>query len=223
MKKRQVLPVVLTLVFILGACATAQESPDMAMAKEDDAMMEEEAMMEDEMAEESMSDEQGDEMGSDDHMLDEAMMAPAWFSVPLVDVHTGTSFTIDELKGQVVLVETMAVWCSNCLRQQREVQTLHAALGERDDFISIALDIDPNENAEILRNFAEGNGFDWLYAVAPVEVASQFGELYGQQFLNPPSTPILLIDRHGEVHTLPFGIKSAGELRESVESLLEQM
>ena len=115
----------------------------------------------------------------------------------------------------------MAVWCSNCLRQQREVQALHAALGEREDFISIALDIDPNEDAGILRNFAAQNGFDWHYVVAPAEVASQFGELYGQQFLNPPSTPILLIDRHGGIHTLPFGIKTAAQLQASVESLLD--
>jgi hypothetical protein len=121
----------------------------------------------------------------------------------------------------VVLVETMAVWCSNCLRQQREVQALHAALGEREDFISIALDIDPNEEVAQLRDFAARQGFDWLYAVAPVEVANQMGMLYGQQFLNPPSTPILLIDRQGEVHPLPFGIKSAADLQNSVEMLLD--
>lgn len=223
MKFRQLIPTVLILGFILSACAASQGSIDAAMdSKKDEAMMEDEAMTKDNMAEEPMDDEQGDEMGSNDSMMDEEMMTtPVWFSAPLVDVHTGASFTIDELEGQVVLVETMAVWCSNCLRQQREVQALHSALGERDDFTSIALDIDPNENADILRNFAVQNGFDWLYVVAPAEVASQFGELYGQQFLNPPSTPILLIDRHGEVHTLPFGIKTAGELQNNVESLLE--
>jgi hypothetical protein len=213
---------VLILGFILSACAAAQEAPDAAMEKDEDALMEDEAMMKDDVAEEPMGDDHSDEMESEDAMMDEEMMmAPAWFSVPLVDVHTGASFTIDELEGQVVLVETMAVWCSNCLRQQREVRALHTALGERDDFTSIALDIDPNENADILRNFATKNDFDWLYVVAPAEVASQFGQLYGQQFLNPPSTPILLIDRHGEVHTLPFGIKTAVDLQSSVENLLE--
>lgn len=222
MKFRQLIPTLLILGFILSACVATQGSTDAAMdSKKDEAMMEDEAMTKENMAEEPMTDNQGDEMESDEDMMEDEMMVPAWFSVPLVDVHTGESFTIDDHKGQVVLVETMAVWCSNCLRQQREVQALHTALGEREDFTSIALDIDPNENVNILRNFATKNGFDWLYVVAPVEVANQFGELYGQQFLNPPSTPILLIDRHGEVHTLPFGIKSATELQSSVESLLE--
>jgi hypothetical protein len=214
MKLRRLLPMVLIIGFILSACAGLQEAPA--------PVMEDETMMEDEMVEEPMNDDHDDEMESEDPMMDdEMMMAPEWFTVPLVDVHTGESFTINELEGQVVLVETMAVWCSNCLRQQREVQALHSALGERDDFTSIALDTDPNENADILRNFANQNGFDWLYAVAPAEVASQIGELYGQQFLNPPSTPILLIDRHGQVHITPFGIKSAGELQSSIVSLLE--
>ena len=45
---------------------------------------------------------------------------PAWAAAPLTDVTTGKAFTISELKGKVVLVENMAIWCPTCLRQQRE-------------------------------------------------------------------------------------------------------
>ncbi len=221
MKLRIILPFVLILGMLLGACATNASGPVTAM-EEESAKVGDEAMKQDDMAAEPMKDEHDEDMSSEDDMMDDGMMdVPGWFSTPLIDVNQGLEFTIDEFEGQVVLVETMAVWCSNCLRQQREVQALHTALGEREDFISIALDIDPNEDAHILRNFAAQNGFDWYYVVASAEVASQIGELYGQQFLNPPSTPILLIDRHGEVHTLPFGIKTAAELQTSVESILD--
>jgi thiol-disulfide isomerase/thioredoxin len=216
---RKYLPLVLILGLLLSACAASAAPPPEAMMENDDVMMED-VMMEEEM-EDAMEGGHDEVLDSEEaRMKGEMMMAPEWFSAPLVDVHTGESFSIQELEGRVVLVETMAVWCSNCLRQQREVQALHAALGEREDFTSIALDIDPNEDADTLRNFATQNEFDWLYVVAPVEVAREFGELYGQQFLNPPSTPILLIDRHAEVHTLPFGIKSAAELQSSIEALL---
>jgi hypothetical protein len=218
MKLRQLMPWVLLIGLILGACTATPAPP--AVGMDDNA----EVMPESVDSQAGMDDSKPDEMASDESTLeqaaDEMMAVPEWFSAQLVDVNTGETFTINDLQGQVVLVETMAVWCSNCLRQQGEVQALHAALGEREDFTSIALDIDPNEDADILRSFAASRGFDWLYAVAPVDVARQFGDLYGQQFLNPPSTPILLIDRHGEVHLLPFGIKSAGELQNSVESLL---
>ena len=62
--------------------------------------------------------------------------------------------------------------------------------------------------------------FDWVYAVAPPEVSRELGQLYGDQFLNPPATPMLIIDQHGEVHPLPFGIKSAGDLQEALEPFL---
>jgi hypothetical protein len=209
------------LALALAACSAPSENAEV-MTKQDDVMMEEEAMMKED--EGKLEEDHDGTMESDDEMMDdsadEMMMLPDWFDADLVDVNSGETFRIADLQGKVVLVETMAVWCSNCLRQQREVQALHAALGEREDFISIALDIDPNEDASKLRSFAEQNGFDWTYVVAPAEVASEIGDLYGQQFLNPPSTPILLIDRHGEVEILPFGIKSAADLQASVEALL---
>ncbi len=56
---------------------------------------------------------------------------PAWFAAQLTDVTTGKTFMLGDLKGKVVLVETMAIWCPTCLRQQGEVQALHKAQGVR--------------------------------------------------------------------------------------------
>ncbi|MFT3890271.1 MAG: hypothetical protein QM730_01445 [Anaerolineales bacterium] len=78
---------------------------------------------------------------------DAAMMeSPAWFSTSLKDVRSGETFSINDFSGKVVLVETMAVWCSNCYQQQIQIQALHDAMGMRDDFVSLSLDIDPNED-----------------------------------------------------------------------------
>jgi thiol-disulfide isomerase/thioredoxin len=147
---------------------------------------------------------------------------PAWFDFPMVDVQTGQTFTIDAFQGKVVLVETLAMWCSSCLKQQIEVKELHERLSGEDRFVSIGLDIDINENAQDLKNYTENNQFDWIYAIAPVEVAREISELYGAQFLNPPSTPILVIDMRGEVHLMNFGIKSADELFDFVSPFLSQ-
>jgi hypothetical protein len=172
-----------------------------------------------EMSREPVSDSESGEMVT---ASEQSMAVPDWYFVELTDVNSGMSFTLDQYRGKVILVETIAVWCSNCLRQQREIQALHNLMGERDDLISVALDIDPNESADILRAHAESNGFDWLYAIARRDVAREIGQLYGDQFLNPPSTPILVIDRHGEAHPLPFGVKRAEELREFLEPFLNE-
>ena len=218
--KNIVLNLMLLLVFVLAACGGT--APD-AMDKSEDAMVEkptEEAMME-KPTEEAM-DEPHDDAMTEEAMPEDAMMeSPAWYSASLTDVNTGESFTINDLKGKVVLVEAMAVWCSNCFQQQTQVKELHASLGERDDFVSIGFDIDPNEDAELLKTFVGQNGFDWKYVVSPADVSREISSLYGGQFLNPPSTPMLIIDRKGVAHPLPFGIKSADDLMQALQPFLD--
>jgi hypothetical protein len=172
----------------------------------------------------------GDAMGDrsqaapEDAMGEKAddMMMAGWLATELIDVNTGQSFRIADLKGKVILVETMAVWCSTCLRQQREVAKLHERLGERDDFVSLAVDIDPNESADDLKAHASRHGFDWRYTVAGAAVAREIAERYGNQFVNPPSAPMLVIDRMGAVHPLPFGVKTAEALAEMLKQFLAQ-
>jgi thiol-disulfide isomerase/thioredoxin len=216
---------ILLLVFsiVLSACAPAADS----MAKPTEAMMEKptEAMME--KPTEAMMEKPTEAMMEKSTPMPNAdaqamMEAPAWFSANLTNVTSGETFKIADFKGKVVLVETLAMWCSNCKKQQGEVKALHEALGMDKDLVSIGLDIDANENAADLKAYTESNGFDWVYAVAPEDVQREIASLYGDQFLNPPSTPMLIIDRKGQVHVLPFGIKSAEQLQEFLEPFLNE-
>ncbi|MDO8755311.1 MAG: TlpA disulfide reductase family protein [Anaerolineales bacterium] len=201
----------LLMAVALTACG-GTSTPVVMMEKEAptaDAMMSKETPTADAM------------MSKETPSTDTMMESPAWYSASFTDASTGQAFTINDFKGKVVLVETLAMWCSNCKQQQEQVKALHTLLGERDDFISLGLDIDSNENAADLKGYAESNGFDWLYAVATMDVAREFSKLYGDQFLNPPSTPMLVIDRHGVAHPLPFGIKSADDLMKVVQPYLD--
>ncbi len=220
---------VVVLSLVMSACAPAKpadamtDKPTQAMMdKPTETMMEKptDAMM-DKPTEGAMMKETPAPMM--EKPTEAAMMeAPAWFSAMLTNVSSGETFSVHDFKGKVVLVETMAQWCSNCKKQQMEVKSLHEKLGMPADLVTIALDIDPNENGDKLKTYASNNGFDWIYAVAPAEVSREIGNLYGAQFLNPPSTPILLIDRKGEVHLLPFGIKSADDLMKAIEPYLKE-
>ena len=227
MKSRNTLfSLVLLLAVLLTACGGAA-APDEMMEKPEDVVMEEKAdepmvepthdvMMDDaKPASDEMADEMADETA-------DMIESPAWFSTALTDARTGQAFSVNDFKGKVVLVETMAIWCSNCLKQQGQVKALHEALGMRDDFVSIGLDIDPNENIDALKGYVEGKGFDWYYAVSPADVSREIASLYGDQFLNPPSTPIVVIDRHGNAHPLPFGIKSADDLMQAIQPFLDE-
>ena len=145
---------------------------------------------------------------------------PEWFDLEMIDVLTGEPFTINDFAGKVVLLETMAVWCPTCRRQGDEVRRLHELLGNPADLVSISLDTAMTEDADTLKHYAETLGYDWNIALAPLLVARALGNLYSAQYLNPPVSPMLIIDRDGEVLGLPFGLKSAESLQGVVEPLL---
>ena len=150
----------------------------------------------------------------------EAVERPEWFDLEMTDVQTGETFTVNDYEGKVVLLETMAVWCPTCRRQGDEVKRLHALLDDQ-DLVSISLDVDMGEDEAMLKNYTEKLGYDWNFAVAPLLVARALGNLYSAQYLNPPVSPMLIIDREGNVLGLPFGgVKGAEALQEVLEPLL---
>ena len=144
-----------------------------------------------------------------------------WLGTPLMDASTDAPFQIADYRGKVVLVETMAVWCTNCRAQQEEIRGLQSQMMEQtNDLVVVSLDIDPNEDQATLKKYAEATGFEWTFAVAPPELVRTIGNTYGDQFLNPPSTPVLVVDRAGVAHPLPFGLKSTQDLVKAVEPYL---
>jgi cytochrome oxidase Cu insertion factor (SCO1/SenC/PrrC family) len=144
-----------------------------------------------------------------------------WLGTSLIDASTDAPFRIADYHGKIVLVETMAVWCTNCRAQQEEMRGLESHMMEQtNDLVIVSLDIDPNEDQAALKKYAEATGFPWIFAVAPPELVRTIGNTYGAQFLNPPSTPVLIIDRYGVAHPLPFGLKSTQDLVSAVEPYL---
>jgi hypothetical protein len=48
-------------------------------------------------------------------------ITPDWFNIELTDVQTGETFSMNDYAGKIVLVETMTIWCPNCLIQATQV------------------------------------------------------------------------------------------------------
>ncbi|MBA3074485.1 MAG: redoxin domain-containing protein [Anaerolineae bacterium] len=155
-------------------------------------------------------------------MPDEALELPTWLTSELVNIKTGETFKLTDFAGKVVLVENLAMWCSSCLKQQEQVKLLHEQLGEDSGLISIGFDVDQNEEAEDLKKYVESNGFDWIYTIPSLEIVREIANLYGANFLNPPLTPILIIDRQGVVHPMNMGLKSAEDLKLFIEPFLSE-
>ena len=145
---------------------------------------------------------------------------PDWYKIAMTDVRTGKTFAIGDFAGKVVLIETIAEWCPNCLFQQAATRKMSKQLGNPGDLILISLDVDSNEDEASLKKYTDDFGFEWRFAVAPLEVERAMGNLYNAEYLNPPLEPMLLIDRQGNAHQLPYGQKDADRLQKIVESYL---
>jgi len=227
-------PIVLIIgALFLSACASVSATPDTTVEEPTKIMVEDHKDDVDDSSTDAVQDPTADEITGDensgmeetpepmDDVDTDERMVPNWFSATLIDVNSDERFKIEDFKGKVVLLENIAMWCSTCRNQQRQVLALHDQLGDREDFVSVVLDIDPNELAEDLTAYTKNNGFNWTYAISPPKVSNEIAELYGNQFLNPPSAPMFIIDREGEVHPLRFGVKSAEELLDALQPFLD--
>lgn len=145
----------------------------------------------------------------------EAAPAVAWLGVELTDVRTGETFTLAQFAEQPVLLEAFAVWCSICTNQQRQIDALHAEVG--DSVVSVALNTDPNESQTQISRHLDRHGFDWRYAVSPVELSRSLRDEFGVSVLHPPSAPVILIcPGQTERTLLRRGVKRPAFLQERI-------
>ena len=139
-----------------------------------------------------------------------------WMNTELNDISTGETFKISDFEGKPVLLESFAVWCPTCTKQQKELKKLHEEVG--DSVVSIALDTDPNEDEKKILNHIQENGFNWYYAVSPIEMTQSLISEFGNGIISAPSAPMILICEDGSYRKLGgSGSRSVEELKEELE------
>ena len=106
----------------------------------------------------------------------------SWIKAPMTDVTTGEQFSIQSLaaEGKPVIISSFAVWCPGCSMQLLEATKLITA--HPDDYVFIAIDTDPNENAAKVKNHMEKNNFKGYFTAAPIDVTRSLVAAYGPGF-----------------------------------------
>jgi len=139
-----------------------------------------------------------------------------WQTAELEDVTTGETFTVGGIDGPVLL-HTFAIWCSTCQQQHAQIRELeNRASGA---YEAVELNVDPNEDAEAVREHAESNGFDWRFAVSPSAVTESLVEEFGSEITVPPASPVVLVCPDGATHVLDASaVMPAGELASALEN-----
>jgi len=141
---------------------------------------------------------------------------PEWQNFELTDVNSGETFTISQFSDKPVLLESFAVWCPTCTRQQQIIKSLHDEIGE--SVVSISIDADPNEDASRVIKHTQDNGFNWRYAISPSDLTQLLISEFGTGIINAPSAPMVLICPDGSFEKLDSGVKKVQELKEAVAS-----
>jgi hypothetical protein len=122
--------------------------------------------------------------------------------VVLTDVRSGEEVTLGELAAEKpLLLETMAIWCTNCRAQMHNVVAAHRLA----DFHSLSLDVDPGERPGDLADYADREGFDWHFAMADAGLADALRERFGTAVLVPPGMPKILFRTDGGIELIGLG------------------
>lgn len=103
---------------------------------------------------------------------------PAWHRFPLTDARTGEAFTFRDFAGKTVYVQPMATWCSNCRAQLGVVREDHARV-DPERVVFVALSIETSLPPAQLARYADAAGFDWVFAVASLELYEQLAATFG--------------------------------------------
>jgi hypothetical protein len=143
----------------------------------------------------------------------------AWQTRELTDVRSGERFAIADLVGKVAVIEPMAIWCTNCARQQREAAKALDRL-DSDGIVYISLDVDPSERARDLAAYADERGFDWRFVISERAMSRALAEAFGDQVLSPPSTPKIVVTPNGRVEGPNFGIQDAAAIEAEIRDLI---
>ncbi len=177
---------------------------------------------------ENMSDDMSGDMNDnmnenmDEGMSDDMMShGPDWLNLPLTNARTGEIFTLADFSGKTVFVETMATWCSNCRSQLQNVREAKSQV-DGDEIMFVALSVETNITADDLANYADNEGFDWLFAVATPELLQALANEYSPTITNPPSTPHFIVRPDGSITDLVTGIDSPDTLVSDLTSAAMQ-
>jgi hypothetical protein len=87
------------------------------------------------------------------------------------------------------------------------------------DVTVVAIDADPNGNADAVVDHIEQNGFEGMFAVSPKELTDALVAEFGPDIISPPTSPVVLVDvESGTARLMPRGLKDVEELQAEIEA-----
>jgi thiol-disulfide isomerase/thioredoxin len=122
----------------------------------------------------------------------------------------GTTFSLSDFQGRVVMLNFWATWCGFCVMEMPFMQQVYDEWPD-EDLVILAVDV--GESAEIVATFLQDNG---ISLPVLLDMEGKVAVLYGVRGI--PRT--LFIDKDGFIRGIKVGAFSGVE---EIESILEQL
>ena len=90
------------------------------------------------------------------------------------------------------------------------------AKSDGDSIVHVSIDTDPNEDKSKVLDHLNRYGFDWYFAISPIEMTEALIDDFGIGIVNAPTAPVVLVCEDQSARFLPNGIKTPEELKAEV-------
>ncbi len=135
----------------------------------------------------------------------EAEMAPD-FELEALD---GSKVKLSDFRGQVVILDFWATWCSPCRRQMGNLKELKKVVGDE----VVILSIDVAESKQKVQSYVSKEEVDWIVLL---DKKGDAARAYKVKAI----PTIVIIDKEGRVREKFIGVTSAEALLTTIESII---
>jgi thiol-disulfide isomerase/thioredoxin len=126
------------------------------------------------------------------------------------EMSDNSTLTLSSLRGQVVLVDLMATWCSTCSSENGYLQTI--ADNMAGTVVVVSLTVDTSETPSMMALYKSSQGLSWAHGVDDKQFMNYFA------VTSIPS--MVLIDSNGVFRYFHVGLWSDASISTRVTSIL---
>ena len=127
----------------------------------------------------------------------------------VVDLDSGKTIHLSELRGQPVLLNFWATWCPPCRQEMPDLDRIAKDFAGKAHVLAVGAD--PQETAETFRNFRQSLG---LSLPVGVDSSGEAARLYGARAI-PTS---FFIDARGVIRSTRLGAMTYDMMREGLQA-----